>query len=475
MTDAPEPSGHSVQTHTRQIVVAGVASCFGAGLDLFDLFILLYVAPVIGKLFFPAHTPMISLAAAYAAFAVTLLMRPLGSALFGNYADQHGRKGAMRFAMVGVGVTTALFGALPTVGQIGVLSSALFVVLRLVQGIFVGGVNASTHTVGTESVPARWRGLMSGLVGGGGSGVGALLASLVFMIATSLFPGHAFTTWGWRFMFFCGIFSSVFGLALFHVMEESPLWAQLQKSGAIKLKGKAKRVPLKALLSREHLPVFSVNILMTFSAGACYYLTAGYLPTFFKLVNHIAPTPESRILVGVSIVGALSSLLVGAMSEAIGRRRVFLIVGALRIVFAPLTLIEMARTRDVVTVAACSVVLAVLGIAGNAPLLIFLNERFPTAIRATGTAVSWNIGYGLGGMMPMFVSLFASGPHDIPRVLVLFLLGVSLLYFLTSVAIPETKGNLDVLSVAPLLPHDTTFTRGAIPTPATLAGHLESN
>ncbi|HYM02376.1 MAG TPA: MFS transporter, partial [Stellaceae bacterium] len=157
----------------RQRLTAITASCLGWSLDLFDLFILLYVAPVIGQLFFPSTYPTLSLAAVYASFAVTLLMRPVGSAVFGSYADRHGRRGAMILAVVGVGVATALFGVLPTIQQAGIVAPALFLALRLVQGVFVGGVVASTHTIGTESVPPHWRGAMSGFIGGGGAGLGA--------------------------------------------------------------------------------------------------------------------------------------------------------------------------------------------------------------------------------------------------------------------------------------------------------------
>src|SRR5216684_2300695 len=185
MTSAP-PADAQAPADSRQMINAIIASLLGWSLDLFDLFILLYVAPVIGVLFFPSTNATLSLAAVYASFAVTLLMRPVGSAIFGHFADVHGRKGAMLVAIVGV--STAAFGALPTIAKVGIAAPIMFLILRLVQGIFVGGVVASTHTIGTESVPATWRGAMSGLVGGGGAGIGALLASFVFLIASSVFP-----------------------------------------------------------------------------------------------------------------------------------------------------------------------------------------------------------------------------------------------------------------------------------------------
>src|SRR5438270_5827521 len=156
MSEIAETTGDRVVTPSgRQILVAAMASLFGWGLDLFDLFILLYVAPVVGKLFFPADAPMLSLAGAYASFAVTLLVRPLGSAIFGSYADRKGRRKAMMVAVTGVGLATAVFGLLPSVAQIGWAATGLFLAFRLIQGIFVGGVVASSHTIGTESVPER--------------------------------------------------------------------------------------------------------------------------------------------------------------------------------------------------------------------------------------------------------------------------------------------------------------------------------
>src|ERR1700749_447683 len=163
--DMPVAGAQASAADNKQMVNAIIASVLGWALDLFDLFILLYVAPVIGALFFPSSNPTLSLAAVYASFAVTLLMRPVGSAVFGHYADLHGRKGAMLIAIIGVGVTTAGFGLLPPIAQVGVIAPVIFLVLRLVQGVFVGGLVASTHTIGTESVPIEYRGVMSGPAG----------------------------------------------------------------------------------------------------------------------------------------------------------------------------------------------------------------------------------------------------------------------------------------------------------------------
>jgi MFS family permease len=424
----------------KQMLSAVVASSLGWALDLFDLFIVLYVAPVIGKLFFPSTVPTISLAAVYASFAVTLLMRPIGSALFGSYADRHGRKGAMIAAVVGVGVSTALFGALPTIQQAGLLAPFLYLALRLVQGVFVGGVVASTHTIGTESVPVKWRGAMSGLIGGGGSGIGALLASLSYLAASELFPGEAFAVWGWRFMFFTGILSAVLGVFIFSRLEESPLWTQLRKRRA---SAAIVRSPVRTLFSAEYRGTMAVNIMLTTGAGAGYYLTSGYLPSFLKLVTGVSNRDASLVLILGSLVGLAASIAVGHASTFLGRRRTFLIVGGLRLVLLPLCYFAMAEAGgDVVRIALFAMLLTALGNGGYAPLLIFLNERFPTSLRSTGTGLSWNIGFGIGGMVPAVVSLMSPTAQDLPTALAAFLVAISVLFLAGAVIAPETRGNL---------------------------------
>jgi MFS family permease len=327
---------------TRQVLTAVTASCFGWALDLFDLFMLLYVAPVMGRLFFPSEHPLLSLAAVYASFAVTLLMRPRGSALFGSYADRNGRKGAMVIAVVGVGVSTAAFGLLPTVAQAGIVAPILFLLLRLVQGVFVGGVVASTHTIGTESVPAFYRGLVSGLIGGGGAGIGALLASLTYLAMSALFPGDSFNEWGWRCMFFTGIISSVLGLVIFTRLEESPLWRQLvaeKAARAAKAGGTISESPpvspLRTLFSPPHRRVLLVNLLITIGGGSGYYLMSGYLPTVLKVVSQLPNGMAAVILMLGSTAMIIVSIAIGHLSTLLGRRLTFLLVGLTQIVAGP--------------------------------------------------------------------------------------------------------------------------------------------
>ncbi|WP_058833484.1 MFS transporter [Luteimonas abyssi] len=433
------PADDAAPIPPRKVLTAAFASTFGWALDLFDLFILLYVAPIVARLFFPSDSPTLSLAAVYASFAVALLVRPIGSAIFGVYADRHGRRKALMVSMVGVGLATAAFGALPTIAQIGVVAPLLFLILRVVQGIFVGGIVASTHTIGTESVPPRYRGLMSGMVGGAGAGIGALLASLAYFVLSNVFPGEQFDVWGWRFMFFCGLISTVFGLVMFKYLEETPVWQKLQ---AAKAAGKVAPVasPLRRLFGQEYRKIMSVNLLITFGGGATYYIASGYLPTLLNMVAEVPHGETSKILMYGSLATIVSSLFFGWLADALGRRPAFAIAGVAALVGLPSMYLAIAATTSLVAITWLAIGIALVAGAVIAPILIFLNERFATELRASGTGLSWNIGFALGGTMPTFVSLLSATPAQIPMVLAGFGAALAVIYLIGVLVIPETRG-----------------------------------
>jgi MHS family proline/betaine transporter-like MFS transporter len=401
-------------THTqgRQIRSAGIASITGWAMDLYDLLIILYVAGTIGKLLFPAQAATAQLALVYASFAVTLVMRPLGSAVFGNFADRNGRKRTMMLAIGGVGISTALMGAVPTYATAGMAAPLMFLALRLVQGVFVGGVVAATHTLGTETVPSRHRGLMSGLVSCGGAGAGAIVASVVFLVVSQLFPGKAFATYGWRVMFFTGLLTAVLSFYVYRRTEESPLWKS-QTQAAEQPKPTS---PLRQVLSRRYAPTLVLNILVTTGAASLYYLTIGFFPTFLGANLKMDKGASAVVLIIVNVCVVIAGVVAGKASDRVGRRTVLLAAGVLSLVVVPAGYLTLARSgaghSGMVTV--LTSLMALVALAASAPALIFLNERFPTSVRATGTALSWNVGFAIGGMTPTVVTLLSPQLSDMP-------------------------------------------------------------
>jgi MFS family permease len=438
------PSTRGSGTHSP--LPAAFASVMGWSFDLFDLFLLLYVAGPIGRQIFPAESETLSLALVFASFAVSILLRPGGAALFGELADRIGRKKIMVTVLAGVGLSTAAMGLVPTYAAIGVGAPIIFLILRVVQGLFVGGVTATTHTLGTESVPERWRGLMSGLIGGGGAGVGATMASVTFIVVGHLYPGDAFDEWGWRVMFFTGLLGALLSLFVLSKVEESPMWLEAQEAAKTSpATAPAQNLRFKDLLTGKYRAITLLNIALAAGAGAQYYLTSGFLPTLLGPVVKVPTVERGWILLGASLVVIVAATGAGELSQRIGRRKTMLIFGVINIVALPLLTIAIAGSdpSSTGTILALSCLLACFANAAYAPLMVFLNERYPTAIRSRGTAITWNTGFMLGGLLPTFVNLLSPTVGDIPIKLAIFLAASTLVFIAVVLTSPETRGRLE--------------------------------
>ncbi len=419
-------------------------SCLGWAFDLFDLFILLYIAPSIARAYFGSGQSMLALTGVYLSFAVTLLMRPVGGALFGQYADNHGRKRAMVTTSIGVGVLTALMGAIPSTATIGYAAPIIFFALRLAQGIFMGGMVASTHTLGTESMPQHRRGLAAGIISGGGSGIGKLIASLVFLILTFAIPEQAFFDWGWRCMFFAGALSAVLGLVVSLTLNESPLWEEQRKLAAGKAAYKEK-TPLKTLFSAKYARPMSTCIALTFTGSALSYLTSGYLPTFLRIVNHVPGKALGTILSLCAIAVICSSIFAGWLTDLVDKRKALAGYGLACLIIIPSLYTLLTSTTNLFAIGAIAVILSGVGTLCYAPLMVTLNERFPTRIRASGTAVCWNIGFALGGSMPAVVSGLSPTAAQVPLLLAIFTAAAGCGYL---VSVATTSSSMDGLANA---------------------------
>ncbi|MDV6246956.1 MFS transporter (plasmid) [Rhodococcus opacus] len=426
---------HQDNARRKQVRSAGIASITGWAMDLYDLTIILYLAPTIGPLLFPAQNATLQLTFVYASFAVTLLFRPLGSALFGAYADRNGRKRAMMVAILGVGLSTALMGAVPTYAAIGFAAPILFLTLRIVQGVFVGGVVASTHTLGTETVAPEHRGLMSGLVAGGGAGAGAVVASLVYFTVSAIVPRQDFSVYGWRVMFFTGLLTAAFSFYVYRRTEESPLWHGRSPERV------APKSPLRDVFGKRYRATTLLNIAIAAGGATAYYLTVGFFPTLFGENLGLSKSASAVILIvanlGVIVAGALG----GHLSDRIGRRAVFLWLGIPNVVALPFLYLWLASldAESVVLITVIATLMAMLVMTGSAPTLIFLNERFPTDIRATGTGLSWNIGFAIGGITPAIVTAVSPEVSDIPVRLAIAIAVAAVVFLLAALRARETR------------------------------------
>ncbi|WIV52497.1 MFS transporter [Amycolatopsis nalaikhensis] len=184
---------------------------------------------------------------------------------------------------------------------------------------------------------------------------------------------------------------------------------------------------------------------MAAGGGAQYYLTSGYLPTLLSEVVGVPAGQRGTILLVSSVLVIGAAIAAGHLSERLGRRRTMLGFGVGNLVALPLLTWGIASAgggRGAVVALLC-VVMVMLSNVAYAPLMIFLNEQYPTELRARGTAVSWNLGFMLGGLMPTLFSLLSPELSDVPSRLAIFLVGATLVFVIALLASPETRGALD--------------------------------
>jgi MHS family shikimate/dehydroshikimate transporter-like MFS transporter len=218
---------NSTPTSIRKVAVA---SLVGNALEWYDFF--LYgtaAALVFNTLFFPTFDPLVGTIAAFSTYAVGFAARPFGGLIFGHYGDRLGRKSMLVITLIMMGVAMFLIGVLPTYAQIGVWAPVLLVLLRVVQGVAVGGEWGGGVLLVSEHAPNRRRGFYSAW-SQTGVGLGFVLSALVYATVTALTSNQAFLTWGWRVPFLVGIALTAVGLVIRMRILETPAFEQVKSS-----------------------------------------------------------------------------------------------------------------------------------------------------------------------------------------------------------------------------------------------------
>ncbi|WKT57400.1 MFS transporter [Candidatus Nitrosotenuis chungbukensis] len=292
-----------------------VGSFLGWSLDGYDIVLMLLVIPSISQLFFPSDNPVFSIMATFASYTITLIMRPLGSVIFGIYGDKFGRKRSMMITILGFSVATFAIGLLPTYAAIGIMAPILLVMIRLIQGIFAGGEWGSGAVITMESVPKQKRGLISGFLQSGFS-FGFLLAAIAFEITTWMFPGQMFEEIGWRVLFFTGIIPGFVALFVRLSMNESPLWAEKNKAGALE------RSPLRTIvLGKKYRKEFFLCAAIMTGLVYMYHGSISILPTYLQQFGTFDKGDVARIMIYATASSWIGMIVTGWLSQKTGRKK----------------------------------------------------------------------------------------------------------------------------------------------------------
>jgi MHS family proline/betaine transporter-like MFS transporter len=217
-------------SHLKKYVFA---SLVGNGLEWYDFAIFGYFSPVLSKLFFPSSSPFISLINIFAVFAVGFLSRPLGAYIFGKIGDQQGRKQAFLYSMLLMAFSTSLMGLLPTYDSIGILAPLLLVLLRVFQGVSLGGEFTGSLSFVIEHSPTSRKGMLGALTYSGGF-LGSVFGASIGTLVTFWIPPQQLFAWGWRIPFLFGFVIAFMGYYLRRKVEETPAFLELKEQRQLK-------------------------------------------------------------------------------------------------------------------------------------------------------------------------------------------------------------------------------------------------
>ncbi|WP_157132166.1 MFS transporter [Roseobacter sp. AzwK-3b] len=375
----------------------------GNVLEWYDFAIFGFLAPIMSPLFFPDSDPMVSLIKTYGVFAGGYLMRPIGGIFFGYIGDRFGRARALQLSILMMAVPTLLIGFLPTYEQIGWLAALLLIVMRLVQGVSVGGELVASMAYLVENSPPEKRGV-AGSWSLFGSVSGVLLGSLTMTLLDWLLSAEALTAWGWRVPFIGGLVIFALGVWLRRDISEG------QAECGVPVDKPSN--PLREVLSKMPGRVLHISsALMLFSSS--FYVLFVWFPTY---LTKILPVPISHAdeinLAGMTLLLA-SIFCFGSLSDRVGYKQVVLIGTA----FITLAVYPLFVFVDHGSVGAALTAVLIFAIGCGAilgPMPALLVSSFPPNVRSSAIGLSYNITLAIfGGTAPLVATWFIDRTEDL--------------------------------------------------------------
>ena len=388
--------GTQLKLTTRDMRRVLTSSFLGNMIEFYDFILYATCASIVfGHVFFAGLGPSFGLFASFATFAVGYLARPLGGILFGHFGDTRGRKNVFILSIVLMGAASTLIGLLPPTATVGVAAPIALVLLRVVQGVAVGGDWGGAMLVALEHGPQHRRGTASSIVNAGGP-VGAVLATLMLALFT-LLPQGQFLAWGWRIPVLLRVVLLAVGLVVRLKVAETPMFATLQQLG------EKKRVPIVDVLRHNWRQVVVAMV------AVLAFTTSQGLMTVWGVSEAVGHGADATGVLDTkafaAVVTIVVALLAGKASDRFGRRAVIVFGCALGAVLA-FPIMWLLGTGTVLGFG-IAILLGngiVQGIVYG-PIAAFVTEQFPTARRFTGSSASYQTASTIGaGFSPMIAT-----------------------------------------------------------------------
>ncbi|HEU0216977.1 MAG TPA: MFS transporter [Stellaceae bacterium] len=401
-------AGLSESDHRAQLRKAVIASTIGTTIEWYDFLLYSVVTPLVfGKLFFPHSDPLIGVLEAFAIYFVGFVGRPIGAFIFGHFGDRMGRKAALIATLLITGLATFAVGFVPGYDRIGIWGAVILTVIRMIQGIGVGGEWGGSVLFAMEWARTnRHRGFITSWPQFGGP-AGLFLANMAVLIGSAI-AGDQFFSWGWRIPFWLSIIMVGIGLYIRLGILETPVFRRIVAEERVE------RVPALEVLKRQPKQVFLSMFARSAEQGPAYI----YLAFIFAYNNQVMHMSRDFVLTSLIVAGLLSFVtipLAGAASDLWGRKRVYIIGSILTGIYGFIyfsLLNSLVPSLIVIAIIVSFIPHDIM----YGPQGALIAEGFTPRLRYSGTSIGYQLAsLTAGGPAPLIATaLFAAYGSSLP-------------------------------------------------------------
>lgn len=371
------------------------ASFIGNFIEWFDYGSYAYLATIIAAVFFPDISPAAGLMATFAVFALSFLIRPIGAIIWGHYGDRIGRKQALSLSIIIMAGSTFAIALLPSFSQAGLWAPALLLILRMIQGFSASGEYAGASAFLVEYAPSNKRGLYASIVPAS-TAAGLLLGSLMVAGMHMFLTPDQMHDYGWRLPFLLAAPLGYIGRYIRVHLEDSPKFREMEAVH------KVAHTPIKILL-KDHRRALVIAVGTTMLNAVGFYIILSYMPTYMSVEMGVGES-ESFVATTIALVAYIAFIfLMGTLSDRFGRKTM-LILASLVFIVATVPLFASLPSSGFLWIVLVQIIFGAMLTMNDGTLPCFLAEIFPTNVRYSGFALSFNFANAVFGGTAPFIA-----------------------------------------------------------------------